>query len=536
MPAVAIDVLMLADDPSADAGRLRQCIERDPALAAKLLRVVNSSLFGLGRPVTDLTQAVAMLGVKSLKLLVLGFSLPDRLFAAKGTEPLRLYWTRTLTRAVAARELAEVVGNRRGDEVFLAGLLADLGTLVLVQEAGTTYLDLYSAAGGDGERLRADETKAFGFDHVALTLRLLTEWKLPESFVDTIERLAMNEVAAAPTAGPPHDEPLTASVRILRLASRLASLVIDERADLWPAVLQDASAHFGLTAEQLAGAAEAVQEKVDELAKLMRLEISTGAAYRETLEQAHRLMRTVAEDAIADLLDRRERAATTVAEQGLLAEVERLRDAAQQARTEMSNSIVRKLPLDGESESPPPAARPEPPARRDAAGAAVLRWVPTPASAEAGDLASRLAAVIIECREARSAVSLAVIELDYFEESKQRFGPVWAHDQTLQLAAACAAIDWPHAHLLRLAESKLALILPQAGRERSLEIADEVLRHFRRQCPRDESGATGLSIGLATIQFPPRNFPPHDLTAAAERCLYAAHHAAGDAVKSIEIF
>src|SRR5262245_8466540 len=80
MPAVAVEVLALADDPRADAAQLKACIERDPALAAKLLRVVNSSMYSPARPVVDLSQAVALLGVKAVKLLALGFTLPERMF------------------------------------------------------------------------------------------------------------------------------------------------------------------------------------------------------------------------------------------------------------------------------------------------------------------------------------------------------------------------------------------------------------------------------------------------------------------------
>src|SRR5689334_16321489 len=80
LPCVAVEVLELTRQPAVDLWKLKQCIEQDPALTAKLLRVVNSALFGLTRSVTDLNQALAILGTKPLKLLVLGFSLPEGVF------------------------------------------------------------------------------------------------------------------------------------------------------------------------------------------------------------------------------------------------------------------------------------------------------------------------------------------------------------------------------------------------------------------------------------------------------------------------
>src|SRR5690606_23398264 len=79
LPAVAMEVLKLTEGERVDARALKECIERDPALVVKLLRVVNSSLFGLSSKVENLTQALALLGIKPLKLLVLGFSLPNKL-------------------------------------------------------------------------------------------------------------------------------------------------------------------------------------------------------------------------------------------------------------------------------------------------------------------------------------------------------------------------------------------------------------------------------------------------------------------------
>src|SRR5262245_54334406 len=92
LPAVAMEVLELTNQPKVDAAKLKACIERDPALTTKLLRVVNSSLFGLKQQVSDLNQALALLGIKPLKLLVLGFSLPDALFTDVAGDVLSRYW------------------------------------------------------------------------------------------------------------------------------------------------------------------------------------------------------------------------------------------------------------------------------------------------------------------------------------------------------------------------------------------------------------------------------------------------------------
>ncbi|HEX7450065.1 MAG TPA: HDOD domain-containing protein, partial [Pirellulales bacterium] len=146
LPGVALRVLELTNNPQVDAAELKACIERDPALTIKVLRVVNSSLFGMSRRVSDLNQALTLLGTKPLKLLVLGFSLPDQLFADLAGDVLSRYWRHTLTRAVAARELSERLWKVPGDEVFVAGLLKDLGRLVLIQGLGRPYVEFLRRA------------------------------------------------------------------------------------------------------------------------------------------------------------------------------------------------------------------------------------------------------------------------------------------------------------------------------------------------------------------------------------------------------
>src|SRR5207249_1226264 len=179
LPAIAAEVLRLTTEPHIDPRALRQCIESDPALAARLLRVVNSSLFGPTRPVTDLNQALTLLGIRPLKMLVLGFSLPKELSAGLEAEVLARYWRQTLVKAVAARELSERLWRIPGDEPFLAGLVQDIGVLALIQQLGPSYEKLLDHVQSCGGSLIARELDTLGFDHLVLSARLLAHWGLP---------------------------------------------------------------------------------------------------------------------------------------------------------------------------------------------------------------------------------------------------------------------------------------------------------------------------------------------------------------------
>src|SRR5688500_11822565 len=186
LPAVAVEVLQLTQQEKVNVRALKECIELDTALTVKILRVLNSSVFGLSREVSDLNQAVALLGIKPLKLLALGFSLPESLFVQAAREQLDWYWKSALVRAVAAREISEQLFKRPGDDAFLAGLLQDLGVLVLLGELGRPYAGLLSEAIAARADLSWLEKESLGFDHAQLTAGLLEHWNLPALLVSAI--------------------------------------------------------------------------------------------------------------------------------------------------------------------------------------------------------------------------------------------------------------------------------------------------------------------------------------------------------------
>ena len=201
LPVVAMEILRLTGQPKVDLAALKACLLRDPALVGKILRVVNSSMFGLSRGVSDLNQALALLGTKSVRLLVLGFSLPDELFAGLAGETLRRYWHHTALKATAAREISETLYRLPGEEAFIAALLQDLGMLVLIQQLGEPYLRFLDRACAKSIDVHAAETVTLGFDHVQLTAKLLERWGLPENLVTAIGIGTSSNQMAALAAG-----------------------------------------------------------------------------------------------------------------------------------------------------------------------------------------------------------------------------------------------------------------------------------------------------------------------------------------------
>ncbi|MFV2070261.1 MAG: HDOD domain-containing protein, partial [Pirellulales bacterium] len=281
LPAVAAKVLELTGQETVDSQALKECIENDPALTGKLLKVVNSSLFGLGSDVHDLGQALALLGTKPLKLLVLGFSLPDRLFAGVGRHRLAAFWRDALTKAVAAREICQAWWRVPGDEAFIAGLLQDIGMLVLLQDLRETYLELLDQVDRRGSDLEQQETATLGFSHSTLSARLLDSWALPKSLVSAIA--APKSLASLrPLAGKQAVLP-----RVLHLSDLLTQLVARHRIGVLPDLLEAGEVYCGLTRSALTELVGELEQRVQQLADVLSLDLPDGLGFDEVLAEAH---------------------------------------------------------------------------------------------------------------------------------------------------------------------------------------------------------------------------------------------------------
>ena len=160
----------------------------DPALAGRLLRYVNSPLVGAAREVTTIRDAVILLGLRTVKLTALGFSLasPDLRPRCPGFR-LKEFWSRSFMRASAARRIATVVSDVRREEAFTAGLLARIGCLALASSVPERYGRVLEAVEAGVPLIQAERC-VLGVDHAAFGGRLLADWDIPDVLVRAVRQ------------------------------------------------------------------------------------------------------------------------------------------------------------------------------------------------------------------------------------------------------------------------------------------------------------------------------------------------------------
>src|SRR5919205_2120350 len=158
LPAIAVQVLDLAQKAEVDIAEIARIISKDPALSTKILRTVNSSFYGRSQHVSTISHALVILGLQSVKTLVLGFSLVTNLTKnkSKGFKHIT-YWRRSIYAATAARSIAAKINLVQQEEAFLAALLMDIGMLVLDQVLGEQYGEIHAKCATHEELVVAEK-------------------------------------------------------------------------------------------------------------------------------------------------------------------------------------------------------------------------------------------------------------------------------------------------------------------------------------------------------------------------------------------
>jgi len=185
-PIVCVKLFELVQSGRASAAEIGEVVSCDPNLSARLLRIVNSSFYGLSTRVETVARAVTVLGLSDLHNLALAISAVRSFSAMKcNLVSMDAFWHHSIFCALVARHLARRHGLRDADRVFVAGLLHDVGiTVIYSQLEDVARLE---AAAVDGESaLAAAEREQLGFDHASLGARLLESWQLPSTLVEAI--------------------------------------------------------------------------------------------------------------------------------------------------------------------------------------------------------------------------------------------------------------------------------------------------------------------------------------------------------------
>ena len=188
LPQIAARILNVVDDPAASADQIEKLVASDPVLSASVLRVVNSSFYGMPAKVRSTRQAIVVLGMNGLKSVALAVSLA-KLFRGNTIHhgfDARGPWQHSVTVAAAAKLICNHV---RCDphELFLIGLLHDVGTMIEMQAMRENFIALMESRDRQRDEPFCEaESRILGATHEELGIALCRKWNFPDSIASAV--------------------------------------------------------------------------------------------------------------------------------------------------------------------------------------------------------------------------------------------------------------------------------------------------------------------------------------------------------------
>lgn len=250
-------------DPDTDIGKVVEIISYDSALTARLLQLCNSAFISRGRPANTVTEAINRLGFHTVYRVVASIKGPQ-IFQAKGKafgfSPEEI-WKHSVMTALNAQFMGEDFGEDSG-MLFTAGLLHDIGKVIMGMAFQSEYASVVSAARLEKKPLAEVEAAVFGFEHAALGARLLERWKFSPELAASVLH---------------HHQPLQARPRerfpaIIQVASALSHEAYPETADRKLTVqAQEALDVFGWTPDEMRHYGQRMEEHKEIIKMLLRM-------------------------------------------------------------------------------------------------------------------------------------------------------------------------------------------------------------------------------------------------------------------------
>jgi HD-like signal output (HDOD) protein len=270
MPLVATRCYEMTQDPNCDLNKLVELLSTDPGIAADVLRLSNSSLFGVTRQVGSLHQAMTLLGIKRVRQLVLTRYLVHKTQEmATDLIDFNYYWRRSLATAILSAKFAEVLSPGQRDEAFIGGLLADLGVIVMSRCMPEVYGQIVAnyRPHGTEDWIHA-EHNIMGVSHGEVSAMILEKWNLPVSVVEGVH------YHHASHGDLPKDSAGAKLAKIIGAGSIIAKTLSETMdPDVALKACIEGMERVNLDVSVLAQALDGLDQQIEDMARLLQVEV-----------------------------------------------------------------------------------------------------------------------------------------------------------------------------------------------------------------------------------------------------------------------
>ena len=188
LPEIFLKINEMIDSPRHSAADIGHVISNDAALSARLLKIANSVFYGFPSQIDTISRAITVVGTRELRELILATSV-IRCFKGLPNDLVTMedFWRHSVCCGLAARSLAKQRGEQLVERFFVAGLLHDIGSLLVYRKIPELAREALLRAQHNNVPLYKAEQEVMGFDHAMVGAEILRKWKLPEHFQESTE-------------------------------------------------------------------------------------------------------------------------------------------------------------------------------------------------------------------------------------------------------------------------------------------------------------------------------------------------------------
>lgn len=283
LPTVASQLITLTSREDTTLADIASLVAQDISISAKILKVSNSAFYSFPQQIGSIKQAVSILGINAVRSLVLSFSfLTIKGSKQKSHFDFKKFWERSLASAVASRLILENVKGADTEQIFISGLLQNLGELILAKVLPEKYDQVLAAVLDNQYDLLAAEEAVFGMNHTVVGTEIAKSWGFPAILVEPIlYHHAPLEYHGKNTA-------VQTTVCAVYLSDLLVNILFSEKPEKYHQQFRsEASKLLHLTPEEIENILEQVHIKFKEAGVYFNLKIESTKSVQEILQEAN---------------------------------------------------------------------------------------------------------------------------------------------------------------------------------------------------------------------------------------------------------
>lgn len=485
-PNIVMRILEAVQADDSCFSELGKIISADPSLTAKLLRVANSSMYGFGGRVKNIESALSILGINALKNIALSFIIVRKLRGdSSSIFDFEYFWKRSVTTAVAAKMLAPLV-NHDGNDIFVSGMLQDVGVLIFFQNCTDIYMEVLSLKNSTETPGHVIERQSLGMCHAELGGALLQEWGLPESIY--LPLFYHHRADCAP-------ERYRTAVDLLNLADKISAIYHNSQSrNNVSEIFQTLTDNYGLVEKEIKELIDAVATRANEVLSFFDLPGTEIKPLSEMLQEANQELGKLNcsyEQLVMDLKQAKEESSKYVC---------KLIDA---------NKKYRELAY-----------------RDELTGLHNNRYFQELMEKE-----------LERSRRYEHALSLLFFDIDSFKDINDNFGHLAGDEVLRRVAEQIVQIMRGSDIVVRYAGDEFAVIMPGTGRDGLEVFAERIRRSIEGMIISVEEASLQVTISVGGATFNGKN-PQVDKRAmfsAADKAIYQAKRAGRNQIHLVQV-